>query len=66
MMTMHAVSSALSCTISAFSGACPGMRKDRCAREARPQILINIHLIVKLRHFRHYYRGALDLFIAEP
>ena len=41
------------------------MRKDRCAREARAQFLINIRLFVKLRHFRHYYRGTLDLFIAE-
>ena len=48
-----------------MAGACPEMRKDRCAREARAQILINIHLFVKLRHFRHYYRGALDLFITE-
>ena len=34
-------------------------------RKRTPQILINIHLFVKLRHFRHYYHGALDLFIAE-
>ena len=47
------------------AGACPEMRKGRCAREARPQNLFNIHLFVKLRHFRHYYHGSPDLFIAE-
>ena len=31
----------------------------------RAQNLINIHLFVKLRHFRHYYHGAPDLYIAE-
>ena len=38
------------------TGACPGMGKDRCARSARA----NSNLFVKLRHFRHYYRGALS------
>ena len=34
-------------------------------RNQVPSVLINIHLFVKLRHFRHYYHGAPDLFIAE-
>ena len=44
------------------SGACPETRKDRCAREARPKNVINIHYIHKIRH---YYHGALDLFFAR-
>ena len=33
------------------SGVCPGMRKERCAREARAQNLINIHLFVNITSF---------------
>ena len=32
-------------TASGPAGACPEIRKDRCAREARPKTLFNIHVI---------------------
>ena len=40
-------------------------RNEERGVQAREQNLINILLFIKLRHYRHYYHGALDLFFAE-